>query len=108
MKNIKFQKISFSRWVRPWNKNKSYEFKNINQMLKDNVNIIISTDNTSISLNKDKRYDSLVRDTYKRFRSETGNVLHPDEYKKIKTIKKIISVVVYDKTKLKKMGMNAS
>jgi leucyl aminopeptidase len=41
--------------------------------------------------------------------SEPGNVLHPDEYaKRINTLKKLgLKVNVYDKKKLKKLGMNA-
>ena len=39
---------------------------------------------------------------------EPGNILHPDEYKKIKTIKKFgLRVNVGDKIKLKKLGMSA-
>tara|TARA_B100001057_G_scaffold222349_1_gene222770 strand:+ start:19 stop:1479 length:1461 start_codon:yes stop_codon:yes gene_type:complete len=41
--------------------------------------------------------------------SEPGNVLHPDEYaKRINTLKKLgLKINVYDKKKLKKLGMNA-
>ena len=41
--------------------------------------------------------------------SEPGNVLHPDEYaRRITKLRKLgLKVVVYDKKKLKKMGMNA-
>jgi len=41
--------------------------------------------------------------------SEPGNVLHPDEYaKRINTLKKFgLKINVYDKKKLKKLGMNA-
>ncbi len=41
--------------------------------------------------------------------SEPGNVLHPDEYaKRITTLKKLgLKINVYDKKKLKKLGMNA-
>ena len=41
--------------------------------------------------------------------SEPGNVLHPDEYaKRITKLKKFgLKVTVYNKKKLKKMGMNA-
>ena len=41
--------------------------------------------------------------------SEPGNVLHPDEYaKRINTLKKLgLKINVFDKKKLKKLGMNA-
>jgi leucyl aminopeptidase len=47
--------------------------------------------------------------TTKDLVSEPGNILHPDEYvKKIKNLKKIgLKITIYDKKKLKKMGMNA-
>ena len=41
--------------------------------------------------------------------SEPGNILHPDEYaKRIKSLKKYgLKINIYDKNKLKKLGMNA-
>ena len=41
--------------------------------------------------------------------SEPGNILHPDEYvKRINSLKKLgLKIIVYDKRKLKKLGMNA-
>ena len=41
--------------------------------------------------------------------SEPANVLHPDEYtKRINTLKKLgLKINVFDKKKLKKLGMNA-
>ena len=41
--------------------------------------------------------------------SEPGNVLHPDEYaKRLSSLKKDgLKVTIYDKKKLKKLGMNA-
>ncbi len=41
--------------------------------------------------------------------SEPGNILHPDEYaKRINTLRKLgLKINVYDKKKLKKLGMNA-
>ena len=41
--------------------------------------------------------------------SEPGNVLHPDEYaKRISSLKKLgLKINIYDKNKLKKLGMNA-
>jgi leucyl aminopeptidase len=47
--------------------------------------------------------------TTKDLVSEPGNILHPDEYvKRIKNLKKIgLKITIYDKKKLKQMGMNA-
>ena len=40
--------------------------------------------------------------------SEPGNILHPDEYaKRISTKKLGLKISVYDEKKLKKLGMNA-
>ena len=41
--------------------------------------------------------------------SEPGNVLHPDEYaKRLSALRKVgLKINIYDKKKLKKLGMNA-
>ena len=40
--------------------------------------------------------------------SEPGNILHPDEYvKRINSLKDGLKISVFDKRKLKKLGMNA-
>ena len=91
---------------------KSYVFKKYKSK-KDNEFFYfnISSDNKTINYNKDKRFNSLIEGTTltKDLVSEPGNILHPDEYaKRLKQLKNFgLKVVVYDKVKLKKMGMNA-
>ena len=68
-------------------------------------------DSKSIDFNMDKRFSSLIEGTNltKDLVSEPGNILHPDEYaRRIKQLSKFgLKVVVYDESKLKKLGMNA-
>jgi len=91
---------------------KSYVFKKYKSK-KDNeiFNFYISSDNKSLNYNKDKRFNSLIEGTNftKDLVSEPGNILHPDEYtKRLKQLNKFgLKIVVYDKKKLKKLGMNA-
>ena len=91
---------------------KSYEFnkyksKNDNKTLE----IDIYNKNKSFKLNQNKRFNSLIEGTNftKDLVSEPGNILHPDEYaKRLLQLKKIgLKINVYDKIKLKKLGMNA-
>ena len=91
---------------------KSYEFnkyksKNDNKTLE----IDIYNKNKSFKLNQNKRFNSLIEGTNftKDLVSEPGNILHPDEYaKRLIQLKKIgLKINVYDKIKLKKLGMNA-
>ena len=91
---------------------KSYAFdKYISKKKNEVFNIDISTDKKTLIFNQNKRYDSLLEGTNftKDLVSEPGNVLHPDEYaRRLKQLKKYgLKVVVYDKIKLKKLGMNA-
>ena len=91
---------------------KSYAFdKYISKKKNEVFNIDISTDKKTLIFNQNKRYDSLLEGTNftKDLVSEPGNVLHPDEYaRRLKQLKKYgLKVAVYDKNKLKKMGMNA-
>jgi leucyl aminopeptidase len=91
---------------------KSYEFKKYKSKNKDQIfNINVLNNNKISKLNKNKRYDSLSSgiNLTKDLVSEPGNVLHPDEYAKrlIKLRKLGLKVNVYDKKKLKKLGMNA-
>ena len=62
-------------------------------------------------MNKNKRFNSLIEGTNftKDLVSEPGNILHPDEYvKRLLKLKKIgLKVSVYNKKKLKQLGMNA-
>ena len=91
---------------------KSYDFKKyITKNIKKKFEIDILNKKKFIKVNKNNRYDSLVQGISftKDLVSEPGNILHPDEYvKRILQLKKIgLKVVVYDKKKLKKLGMNA-
>ena len=91
---------------------KSYDFnkyksKNKNQ----NFDIEIETKGNFLTFDKQKRFNSLIDgiEFTKDLVSEPGNILHPDEYaRRLVQLRKIgIKVTVYDKRKLKKLGMNA-
>ena len=91
---------------------KSYKFDKYKSIKKDKLfEINISQNNKSLNLNYNKRFNSLVEGTIltKDLVSEPGNILHPDEYaKRLIQLKKYgLKVNVYDKKKLKKLGMNA-
>jgi len=91
---------------------KSYEFnKYKTKKAYKNFEISVSFKSKNFSINKDKRFKSLIQGTdfTKDLVSEPGNVLHPDEYtKRLLSLKKIgLKITVYDKKKLKSMGMNA-
>ena len=91
---------------------KSYTF-NKYKTKKDleNYEINISIKNKNFVFNKNRRFDSLIDGiTFtKDLVSEPGNILHPDEYaKRLTSLRKYgLKVNVYDKKKLKKLGMNA-
>jgi len=90
---------------------KSYEFNKYKTKKKnDQFEIhVISKKNIFSKINN--RFSSLIDGTNltKDLVSEPGNILHPDEYaKRLLQLKKIgLKVTVYDKKKLKKLGMNA-
>ncbi len=91
---------------------KSYEFnKYKTKKKKDTFNISILSKGNFLNFNKTKRFKALVDGVNftKDLVSEPGNVLHPDEYaKRLKQLNKYgLKITVYDKKKLKKMGMNA-
>ncbi len=91
---------------------KSYTFKKYkSDKKKEFFNFYVSMDSKSIDFNIDKRFSSLIEGTNltKDLVSEPGNILHPDEYaRRIKQLSKFgLKVVVYDESKLKKLGMNA-
>ena len=91
---------------------KSYKFnKYITKKETVDINInIISRKKIQIK-NKNNRFNSLLEGTNftKDLVSEPGNILHPDEYaKRIIKLKNIgLKVKVYNKIKLKKLGMGA-
>ncbi len=91
---------------------KSYNFKKYKtKENKETFNFVISRDNKSLNFKKSKRFSSLIDgiNLTKDLVSEPGNVLHPDEYaKRLKQLNKFgLKVVVYNKERLKKLGMNA-
>jgi leucyl aminopeptidase len=91
---------------------KSYNFtKYITQKTDTKINIYFSKKLKDIFLKNNKKFSSFLEgiNLTKDLVSEPGNILHPDEYvKRIKSLKNLgIKVTVYDKNKLKKLGMNA-
>ncbi len=91
---------------------KSYEF-NIYKSKKNKklVSINIIGNKNKISAKDQLRFKALEEGTYfaRDLVSEPGNILHPDEYaKRINSLKKFgLKINIYDKKKLKKLGMNA-
>ena len=91
---------------------KSYSFRKYKSKKKnENYEISISTKQNILKFDSNKRYNSLLQgiNFTKDLVSEPGNILHPDEYaKRLKQLKKFgLKVNIYDKKKLKKLGMNA-
>ncbi len=91
---------------------KSYEFtkyktKNNSYMIKLNV---FGKRNKS-SAKAQLKFKALEEGTFytRNLVSEPGNVLHPDEYaNRLKSLKKFgLKITIYDKKKMKKLGMNA-
>jgi leucyl aminopeptidase len=91
---------------------KSYEF-NIYKSKKNKKNISINVigNKNKISSQDQLRFKALEDGTFfaRDLVSEPGNILHPDEYaKRINSLKKFgLKINIYDKKKLKKLGMNA-
>ena len=85
------------------------KYKNNKKNTKLEIKLIGKT--TQTEKNKTKRFNSIIDGTNltKELVSEPGNILHPDEYaKRILQLRKIgLKVTIYDKKKLKKLGMNA-
>ena len=91
---------------------KSYEFKKYKTKKETRVITIKAFGNKNIpSIKKQIDFKSLEEGTFyaRDLVSEPGNVLHPDEYaKRLNSLKKDgIKINIYDKKKLKKLGMNA-
>ena len=91
---------------------KSYEF-NIYKSKKNkkHVSINVAGNKNKISFQDQLRFKALEDGTFfaRDLVSEPGNILHPDEYaKRINSLKKFgLKINIYDKKKLKKLGMNA-
>ena len=91
---------------------KSYDFDKYKSKKKNRLfEIDILFKSNSLDLNKNKKFHSLIEgiNFTKDLVSEPGNVLHPDEYaKRLVQLRKIgLKVNVFDKKKLKTLGMNA-
>ena len=86
---------------------KKYKTKKVNRVI--SINIIGEKNKPSI---KDQlKFKALEEGTFyaRDLVSEPGNILHPDEYvKRINLLKKDgLKISIFDKRKLKKLGMNA-
>ena len=91
---------------------KSYEFKKY-KTKKDSrvITINILGNKNRPSIQNQLKFKALEEGTFfaRDLVSEPGNVLHPDEYaKRLNALKKDgLKINIYDKKKLKKLGMNA-
>ena len=91
---------------------KSYEFKKY-KTKKDsrNINLYIFGNKNKPSVKSQLKFKALEEGTFfaRDLVSEPGNVLHPDEYaKRLSSLRKDgLKVNIYDKKKLKKLGMYA-
>ena len=114
-KNITLNKFKTSNFIEEFFHGlrlKSFVFskyKNNKKYSKLNIKLVGKKD--IAKKEKNKRFESIIEGTNftKELVSEPGNILHPDEYaKRISQLRKIgLKVNVYDKRKLKKLGMNA-
>ena len=91
---------------------KSYEFKKYKTKKESRLISIKVIGDKDKFLSKDRlKFKALEEGTFyaRDLVSEPGNILHPDEYvKRLNLLKKDgLRVTVYDKKKLKKLGMNA-
>jgi leucyl aminopeptidase len=91
---------------------KSYEFKKYKTKKEKKLISINVFGNNNKSLTKNKlKFKALEEGTFyaRDLVSEPGNVLHPDEYaKRLNSLRRDgLKIKIYDKKKLKKMGMNA-
>ena len=105
--NIQIEKVLHGLKLKSYNFNlyKSDKSKNSNISLRIVGNKFKKTNLLRNKLNALIEGVYLTRDLV----SEPGNILHPDEYaKRISQLRKFgLKVTVYDKKKLKKLGMNA-
>jgi len=91
---------------------KSYEFKKYKTKKETRtISINIFGKKNKPSTNNQLKFKALEEGTFyaRDLVSEPGNILHPDEYvKRINSLKKNgLKINVFDKRKLKKLGMNA-
>jgi leucyl aminopeptidase len=91
---------------------KSYIFKKYKTKLDNKIYILnLPVKLKNLIENKNNKFNSLEEgiNFTKDLVSEPGNILHPDEYvKRLKKLKSLgLKITIYDKKKLKKIGMNA-
>ena len=91
---------------------KSYSFDKYKSKKENQIyELFVSMKENFLRLKNNKRFSSLEQgiNLTKDLVSEPGNILHPDEYaKRLKQLKNFgLKVNIYDKRKLKKLGMNA-
>ena len=90
---------------------KSYEFKKYKTKKEKRTITINVIGKYKPNKHIQARFDALEKGTYftRDLVSEPGNILHPDEYaKRLASLRKDgLKVNIYDKKKLKKLGMNA-
>jgi leucyl aminopeptidase len=91
---------------------KSYEFKKYKTKKETNfISINILGKKNITSTQTQLKFQSLEKGTFfaRDLVSEPGNILHPDEYaRRVNLLRKDgLKINIYDKAKLKKMGMNA-
>ena len=91
---------------------KSYEFKKYKTKKETRIiTINVFGNKNTPSIKSQLKFKALEEGTFyaRDLVSEPGNILHPDEYaKRLNSLKKDgIRINIYDKKKLKKLGMNA-
>jgi len=91
---------------------KSYEFKKyITKKEPRNITVEVLGKKERPSSRDQLKFKALEEGTFfaRDLVSEPGNILHPDEYaKRINSLKNVgLKITIYDKKKLKKLGMNA-
>ena len=91
---------------------KSYEFKKYKSKKESRtISINIFGNKNKPSINKQIKFKAIEDGTFyaRDLVSEPGNILHPDEYvKRLNSLRKSgLKINVYNKSKLKKLGMNA-
>ena len=108
---FKKDKLFLSAFIHGF-KVKSYFFKKYKTKLDNKIYILnLPVKFKNLIENKKNKFNSLEEgiNLTKDLVSEPGNILHPDEYVKRLTKLKLLGlkITIYDKKKLKKIGMNA-
>ena len=114
-KNIKFSNIQNSLFLNEFLHGlelKSYSFDKYKKNKQEfKLHVSLEDKHNIYNTKSNKRFKALIDgiNFTKELVSEPGNILHPDEYaKRLKLLTKYgLKVSVYDKKKLKRLGMNA-